>query len=120
MGTLASLEIIGRFELVGPRRFSNFSAAGSLKSCGRVKSCIFRHMTSNAKNTLQERLEDVFEAQNWSEYLALLAEVSREFPNKIVLLDSPYPVQRYGKGCSRIAAAFTRRHDHGCLHAGNS
>jgi hypothetical protein len=45
--------------------------------------------------TLREKLEDVFEAQNWSEYLVLLAEVAREFPNNIMLLDSPYQVERY-------------------------
>lgn len=52
-------------------------------------------MTHGPKNTLRERLEDVFEAESWSEYLTLLAKVSSQFKNKIVLLDSPNPVERY-------------------------
>src|SRR5690242_18002040 len=52
-------------------------------------------MTPGPKNSLREKLEDVFEAQSWSEYLALLGEVNCAFPNKIVLLESRYPVERY-------------------------
>lgn len=55
----------------------------------------FRRMTVVSKNTLRERLEEIFEAQDWSEYLTLLATVTRDFPNEIVLLDSAHPIQRY-------------------------
>jgi hypothetical protein len=52
-------------------------------------------MSVELNNTLRERLEEVFEAQGWAEYLALLARVTRDFPNEIVILDSPHPIQRY-------------------------
>jgi len=46
-------------------------------------------MTVGPENTLRARLEEVFDAGDWSEYLALLATVTRDFPNGIILLDSP-------------------------------
>jgi len=52
-------------------------------------------MTIGQGTTLRGKLEEVFEARDWSEYLALLAAATRDFPNGIALLDSPYPIERY-------------------------
>lgn len=53
------------------------------------------HMTAGQTNALRNKLEEVFEAQDWSEYLSRLTAATRGFPNAIVLLNSPYPIERY-------------------------
>jgi len=52
-------------------------------------------MTARLTNTIRDRLEEVFDAQDWSEYLSRLTSVTREFSNAIVLLNSPFPIERY-------------------------
>lgn len=52
-------------------------------------------MTIDPENTLRRKLDEVFEAREWPEYLRILDAVTRDLPNGIKLLDSPYPIQRY-------------------------
>ena len=44
---------------------------------------------------LRRRLEEATEAEDESQYLALLKAATRECPNTIALLDSPYPIEKY-------------------------
>jgi hypothetical protein len=44
---------------------------------------------------LRRRLEEATEAEDESQYLALLKAATRECQNTIALLDSPYPIERY-------------------------
>lgn len=52
-------------------------------------------MSVEPKNTLREKLEAIFDARDWSEYISLLGTAKREFLNGIVLLESRHPIARY-------------------------
>jgi hypothetical protein len=70
-------------------------------------------MTAETDNTLRGRLQAMTEAQSKSEYLAMLAAVARDFPNAIVLLDSPYPIQRYT--CLMHVFEFTEKPEYAAM-----
>jgi hypothetical protein len=44
---------------------------------------------------LRKKLEEMTRVDDVSRHFALLADVTREYPNTIMLLDSPHPIRRY-------------------------
>jgi hypothetical protein len=59
------------------------------------------------QSQLRKRLREVTEAQDEPEYRALLDAAARDYPNTIVLVDSPHPIQRYT--CFMHAFGFTEK-----------
>lgn len=63
-------------------------------------------MTMNSPDGgLRRKLDEVTEARNESEYLALLKEALESYPNSIVRLNSEHPIARYT--CGLHAFGFT-------------
>lgn len=63
--------------------------------------------------TLREKLEEMTRADDVSRHPALLAEVAHEYPNTIVLIDSPHPIRRYT--CMMHVLDFAEKPDYATI-----
>src|SRR5260370_20014767 len=68
-----------------------------------------------ANEMLREKLQKMTEVEHVAEHPALLDEVSRNYPNTVVLLDSPHPLRRYT--CVMQVFDFTEKPEYVALSA---
>jgi hypothetical protein len=62
---------------------------------------------------LRKKLEEMTRVDDVSQHPVLLAALSREYPNTIVLLDSPHPIRRYT--CMMHVLDFAEKPDYATI-----